>query len=90
LAVPFCLKQVLGILIDIESIVNKKGVDICSVLPAIHCFTGCDTVSAFVKRGKVGPVRLLEKHEEFLSTLAQLGEHPECSDQLLTEIKQFL
>ena len=77
-------------LVDIESIVKKQGVDICSVLPAIHCFTGCDTVSAFVRRGKVGPVRLLEKHEEFVSTFVQLGEHPECSDQLLTEIEQFV
>ncbi|KAH3857464.1 hypothetical protein DPMN_100071 [Dreissena polymorpha] len=39
-------------LIDTENILKAKGNDFCSVLPTIHCVTGCDTVSAFFRRGK--------------------------------------
>ena len=77
-------------LIDIEKIVEAKGNDLCSVLPAIHCFTGCDTVSAFVRREKVGPVKLLEKHTDLMRTFAKLGERQECSDDLLLEVENFV
>ena len=39
-------------LLSVNDIQKNKGEDICSVLSALHCFTGCDTTSSFVRRGK--------------------------------------
>ena len=43
-------------LLNVKQIFEVKGSDLCSVLPALHCFTGCDTVSSFVRRGKITPI----------------------------------
>ena len=34
-------------------IVEVKWFDLCLVLAALQCFTGCDTIRAFVKKGKI-------------------------------------
>ena len=46
-------------LLNVKQIVEVKGSDLCSVLPALHCFTGCDAVSAFVQKGKLTPLKVL-------------------------------
>ncbi|KAH3780905.1 hypothetical protein DPMN_158730 [Dreissena polymorpha] len=68
-----------------------KAVDIgCAAMEAfITSFTGCDTVSAFVRRGKVGPAKLLEKNTDLMLSYAKFGERQECSDDLLVEIEYF-
>ena len=43
-------------LLNVKQIVEVKGSDLRSVLPALHCFTRCDTISAFVQRGKLTPL----------------------------------
>lgn len=44
-------------LIDIKAIARELGEGLCQALPALHSFTGCDTTSAFVKKGKIKPYR---------------------------------
>ena len=39
-------------LIDIHLVINETGEDLCSALPALHAFRGCDSTSAFVRKGK--------------------------------------
>lgn len=39
-------------LININQVINDSGKDFCSALPAIHAYSGCDTTSAFVRKGK--------------------------------------
>ena len=51
-------------LLNVNDIHKNKGEDICSVLPALHCFTGCDTTSAFVHRGKIAPLKLVERNPQ--------------------------
>ncbi|KAH3774474.1 hypothetical protein DPMN_175856 [Dreissena polymorpha] len=53
---------------------KSNGNDFNSVLHAIYGFTCYDTVSAFVRRGKVGPAKLLEKQSDLMRTFAKLGE----------------
>ena len=38
-------------LINVKKVASW-GNDFCNVLPALHTFTGCDTISAFVRKGK--------------------------------------
>ena len=51
-----------------------KGENICSVLPALHAFTGCDMTSSFVRHEKITPLEILEKRSEFVSVFQELGE----------------
>ena len=42
-------------LIDVQKVINETGQEICEVLPSFHAFSGCDSVSAFVRKGKLLP-----------------------------------
>ena len=77
-------------LLSVNDIVHQKGEAICSILPAFHCLTGCDTTSAFVRKGKISPLNLVEKKAEYISMLTMLGQEHEYSNQLLTEIEKFV
>ena len=47
--------------IDITQIVENLGDNICNALIGLHTFTGCDSVSAFVGKGKKAAFTLLNK-----------------------------
>lgn len=70
--------------------VQQKGENICSMLPAFYCLTGCVTTNAFVRRGKILPLKLVEKNADYISALAKLGEEHVCSSELLTEMEKLV
>lgn len=74
-------------LLNVNEIVQNTGEDICSVLPAIHCFTGCDTTSAFVRRGKIAPIKLIEKTPQFIQILSRVGQETNCSEALISDME---
>ena len=61
-------------LLNIKEIISTKGENVCSELPALHVFTGCDTTGSFVRRGKIAPLplKILEKKSEFISVFQEL------------------
>ena len=75
-------------LLTVNDIVHQKGEAICSILPAFHCLTVSDTTSAFVRRGKISPLNLVEKNAKYISMLTILDQEHEYSSQLLTEIEK--
>lgn len=77
-------------LLSVDDIVHQKGENICAILPAFHCLTGCDTTSAFVRRGKVSPLKLVEKNPDFVEILGKLGQEHACSSELQTGIERFI
>ena len=60
-------------LLNVKQIIEIKGSDLCLSLPALHCFTGCDTISAFVRRGKITPLKAFEKFPDFIEVFCGLG-----------------
>ena len=56
-------------LVNVQALVKDLGDEINLGLVALHAFTGCDTISAFVRKGKVKPLTLLKKHPKFLPAL---------------------
>ena len=56
----------------------------------MHCFTGCDTVSAFVRRGKITPLKALQKYSVFIEVFECLGKDEQCSDILLDDLEEFV
>jgi len=59
--------------IDMNRIANALGNEVTSALPALHVFTGCDTGSAFVGKGKVRPLKLMQGSTKHIQTFKQLG-----------------
>ena len=49
--------------IDITQIVENLEDNICNALIGLHAFTGCDSVSAFVGKGKKAAFTLLKKQD---------------------------
>lgn len=56
-------------LVNVQALVKDLGDKINLGLVALHAFTSCDTISAFVRKGKVKPLTLLKKHPKFLPAL---------------------
>lgn len=78
-------------LIDIKKIAESIGYDIAKVMPAFHAFTGCDTTSAFVRKGKKGPLSIIMKNKQFVSTFETLGETPNAvPEKLNVELERFV
>ena len=50
-------------LTDITAIGDKLGKDTCRAGPGLHAFTWSDSTSAFSGKGKVKPLRLIEKNQ---------------------------
>jgi len=47
-------------LIDIAKVVQSTGHEVSEALIALHAFTGCDTVSSFAGKGKIGALKILK------------------------------
>ena len=56
-----CGSQMHARFVDIATIRQSVGEELCNALPGIHSFTGCDTVSAFAGCGKVRAVTLAKQ-----------------------------
>ena len=76
-------------LLNVNDIYKNKGEDICFVLPALHCFTGCDTTSAFVSRVKMFPLKLVERKPEYITFLQRIGQDRQCSESLISDMEAF-
>ena len=74
-------------LLNVTDIVQNKSEDICAVLPAIHCFTGCDSTNAFVRCGKIAPIKLIEKNPQFVQNLKRVEQEQYCSEALITDME---
>ena len=76
-------------MIDVHRVIAEAGKDICSALPALHAFSGCDTTSSFVRKGKLLPLKTLKDHPDFLATFLSLGSSPDVSDTLYQTLEHF-
>ena len=55
-------------LLHIQGIANGVGEKMSQALFGYHAFTGCDSTSAFVRKGKVKPLKTLQRYPRFLKT----------------------
>ncbi len=58
-----------------------------AILPAFHVFSGCDTTSAFIRKGKKTPLTLLMKNRQLVQVISTLGN---LSDIVSEEINDGL
>ena len=75
--------------VDIDSIGNILGRNVCEALPGMHAITGCDTVSSFAGKGKLSAFQLVKKNVSFQELFARCGLSWEFSDADFTNPQIF-
>ena len=77
-------------IIDVSAVTENLGEDMCRALPGLHAFSGCDSVSAFVGKGKKKAFDLLYLNQElFLQGMQQLGNSHSISEELQDSCEAF-
>ena len=69
---------------------ENLGDNICNALIGFNAFTGCDSVSTFVGKGKKTAFSLLSKLDHLCETMKNLGDSPEASDDLFKGCEKFV
>ena len=85
-----CVSQQMDRYIDSGKIVSAIGLQVCKALLGLHAFTGCDSVSSFAGIGKVKPLKILRKNDEFQEVFARLGEEWSVTEELFGKLEAFV
>ncbi len=75
--------------ICITDIAQTLGPQLCASLPAFHAYSGCDYTSAFARKGKVRPFKLLEKETEIQEAFSKLADKEEIDEQTFKYVEKF-
>ncbi|XP_066920827.1 uncharacterized protein [Clytia hemisphaerica] len=71
-----------------DSKFNKEMV--LQALPGFHCFTGCDSISAFSGRGKIKPLKVMIQKSEYVKAFAELGTTWDISEENVSILEAFV
>lgn len=78
-------------LVPIKDIAKTLDLDLLQALPAFHAFTGCDTTSAFVRKGKKGPFKVLSSNPRFIDAFQRIGQDSDSIDpEIIREIESYV
>jgi hypothetical protein len=77
-------------LIRVNDIIQNCGAEQSKALLGLHAFTGCDTTSAFVRQGKIKPMKLLEQSENFLPVFCRMGAEVDMKETDVNLLEQFV
>lgn len=76
-------------IIDITKIAASMGADVCHGLIGMHAYTGCDTVSTFAGKGKLGALKLPRSSKEVQETFAELEQELNVAEKLMHKLENF-
>uniref|UniRef100_UPI00358F23F1 uncharacterized protein n=1 Tax=Myxine glutinosa TaxID=7769 RepID=UPI00358F23F1 len=62
-------------LVNVSELAESLGEDYCATLLGYYVFSGEDCTSAFKGKGKVGPLKKLEKNPRFHRAFGELGDN---------------
>ena len=75
--------------VDVQKVAAAVGHNMCCVLPGLHSFTGCDTVSAFGGKGKISAFKLMQKNRKYQDAFTHLGKEWSVPRDLFSVLKDF-
>jgi hypothetical protein len=76
--------------INVNQLYSVLGIEICAALPAYHAFSGSDYTASFSRKGKVRPLKALEKSKVFQAAFKHLGETTAIDNEIITAIEKFV
>ena len=62
----------------------------CKSLLAYHALTGCDYTSSFCRRGKVNPLKVLEKDTEAQHALGNMACGEDLNNECIKTLERYL
>ncbi|KAF7990491.1 hypothetical protein HCN44_000296 [Aphidius gifuensis] len=62
--------------INVTKMKNVLTPSVCTALPGLHAFTGCDYNPAFFGRGKIKPFEAMIKSEKYQKAFSSFGDTP--------------
>ena len=85
-----CASQTCPIYINLTAVSHFIEYSLSKALLGLHGFTGCDTVSAFARKGKVSALNILKKHPGWCEIFQMIGEDWVVSDALMNRLVEFV
>ena len=76
--------------IHLHAIKQHLGDSVSNALIGLHCFTSCDSISAFYGKGKTKPFKLVLQNPRFCSAFHLLGESFTVSEEMVTALEAFV
>lgn len=75
--------------LDVTKLCQSLGESVAVALIGMYAFTGCDTVSAFAGRGKMGTFKLLKTDKTYQEAFLELGRAWAVSDELFKKLEEI-
>ena len=76
--------------INVNSIYSELDETLCKAIAAYHSLTGCDYISSFFKKGKVRPLKLLQKDTDAQIVLSELSILEEIDENTISTIEGYV
>lgn len=76
--------------IDVSSLGKHLGSTLCCALLALHALSGCDYTSAFIHKGKLRPLALLQKSGEYQEAFKKLGNADKVEQDVVNQLEAFV
>lgn len=76
-------------LVDISKVVQSIGREVCEALIGLHSFTGCDTISAFAGKGKLGALKIMKSDSGARRAFKELGQTWTVSEDLFVQLEKL-
>ena len=70
--------------INIQQLHENLGEKLCRTLPAYHALTGCDYTASFNRKGKIKPLKVLQKNETAMDAFIEIGVAEELRGNMFT------
>ena len=77
-------------IVDISEINNHFDPEVCDALLGLHAFTGCDSVSAFLGKGKKKGFEIIQKCPQVRQAMRSLGTSWEVDDDFLNACERLV
>ena len=76
-------------LLPITSMATDLGPGMCEIYLGLHAFTGCDSTSSFVTKGKIRPVNTLKRNPQLQPAFKKLGR-PDLDTDTEDQLEHFV
>ena len=76
--------------ININQIYDYFGVGFCTALPAFYAFSGSDYTVSFNRKGKIRPLKLLEKDKNAQQVFSKFNDWDAITEEDVQVVEDFV
>ena len=76
-------------IIDIGQLQENGGDGVSKARLGLHTFIGSDTTSAFLRKGKICPLKIKQRNDQYINDLKKLGGTEEVLGDVCEALEEF-